>query len=415
MNLFWFLTSIIQYNLSWNKHASIQQMKQMLEESGAVWQKFAQTLAGQEDIIGKDLANELSSLLFDCPAHSNEYSLEVIKRMFGDKYDLSEMKLIGSGTIAQVYKVGQICIKVRHPNVVREVMDAVANYDGVKIMFFMPVMLKSICDNFFEGLVEQLDFHREFNNGNTLKHLIHGDTDGTNNLFIIPRMLDTFDECLVMEYEPSQSIAGDEHKTIDKHVLLRFLHGVGIFSYISQLHGFIHADLHMGNYGIRNPETPDSMRIVMYDFGHMYDVRDLSFETRRQILLTNTIYHTEQFIRLILSNEPEHIDKILYLCSNHNGIGNPIHFVQNAKIFIQYITLNGIRLNHSIFRIIFHMEKILLVINLTKDVEKQHEYKYMYNDLRKYENSYYYDKYFPYDDVKILKDTLGHIIIPIPL
>ena len=33
----------------------------------------------------------------------------------------------------------------------------------------------------------------------------------------------------------------------------------------------------------------------------------------------------------------------------------------------------------------------------------------MYNDLRKYENSYYYDKYFPYDDVKILKDTLGHI------
>jgi predicted unusual protein kinase regulating ubiquinone biosynthesis (AarF/ABC1/UbiB family) len=412
MNLFWFLTSVIQYNLSWNKRASIQQMKQMLEESGAVWQKFAQTLAGQEDIIGKDLANELSSLLFDCPAHSDEYSRDVIQRMFGDKYCLTEMKLIGSGTIAQVYRVGDVCIKVRHPNVVREVMDAVANYDSVKNMFFMPVMLKSICDNFFEGLVEQLDFHREFNNGNTLKHLIHGDTDGTNNLYIITRMLDTSDECLVMKYEPSQSIAGDEHKTIDKHVLLRFLHGVGIFSYISQLHGFIHADLHMGNYGIRNPETPDSMRIVMYDFGHMYDVRDLSYETRYQILLTNTTYHTEQFIRLVLSNEPEHIDKLLYLCSNHNDISNPIHFVKNANIFIQYITLNGIQLNRSIFRIIVHMEKILSVINITKDIEKQPEYKYMYNDLRKYENSYYYDKYYPYDDVKIVKDTLGHIIIP---
>ena len=200
MNLFWFLTSVIQYNLSWNKRASIQQMKQMLEESGAVWQKFAQMLAGQEDIIGKDLANELSSLFFDCPAHSDEYSRDVIRRMFGDKYDLSEMKLIGSGTIAQVYKVGDVCIKVRHPNVVREVMDAVAMYDGVKNMFFMPVMLKTICDNFFEGLLEQLDFHREFNNGKTLKELIHGNT--TNNLFIIPRMLDTSDECLVMEYEP---------------------------------------------------------------------------------------------------------------------------------------------------------------------------------------------------------------------
>jgi predicted unusual protein kinase regulating ubiquinone biosynthesis (AarF/ABC1/UbiB family) len=182
-------------------------MKQMLEESGAVWQKFAQTLAGQEDIIGKDLANELSSLLFDCPAHSDEYSREVIQRMFGDKYDLTEMKLIGSGTIAQVYKVGDVCIKVRHPNVVREVMDAVATYDGVKNMFFMPVMLKSICDNFFEGLVDQLDFHREFANGKTLKELVHGNTDGTNNLFIIPRMLDTSDECLVMEYEPSRCFA----------------------------------------------------------------------------------------------------------------------------------------------------------------------------------------------------------------
>jgi predicted unusual protein kinase regulating ubiquinone biosynthesis (AarF/ABC1/UbiB family) len=50
MNLFWFLTSVIQYNLSWNKRASVQQMKQMLESSGAVWQKFAQMLSGHEEL-----------------------------------------------------------------------------------------------------------------------------------------------------------------------------------------------------------------------------------------------------------------------------------------------------------------------------------------------------------------------------
>ena len=412
MNLFWFLTSLIQYNISWNKRASIQQMKQMLEESGSVWQKFAQMLAGQENIIGKDLANELSSLLFDCPAHSDEYSRDVIRRMFGDKYDLSEMKLIGSGTIAQVYKVGDVCIKVRHPNVVREVMNAVASYDGVKNMFFMPIVLKSLCDNFFEGLVEQLDFHREFNNGTMFKQLYHGNTDGTNNLFIIPRMLDTSDECLVMEYEPSQSIIGDEREKIDKHVLLRLTHGVGLVTYISQLHGFIHADLHMGNYGIRNPESPETMRIVIYDFGHIYDTRDLSFETRYTILEANNLANTKLFLHTIMPNEDKHIDKILYLCSDHNTLGNAIHFLQNMPVAIQYITLNSIRLHRSILRILYHMEKLISTINVQLNIEKQPEYKYMWNDLRKYQNSYYYDKYFPYDDVKLLKDTLGHIIIP---
>jgi predicted unusual protein kinase regulating ubiquinone biosynthesis (AarF/ABC1/UbiB family) len=412
MNLFWFLTSVLQYNLSWNKRASIQQMKQMLEESGAVWQKFAQTLAGQEDIIGKDLANELSSLLFDCPAHSDEYSQEVIQRMFGDKYDLSEMKLIGSGTIAQVYKVGDVCIKVRHPNVVREVMDAVAMYDGVKNMFFMPVVLKSICDNFFEGLVEQLDFHKEFNNGKTFKEIIHGDTDGTNNLFIIPRMLDTSDECLVMEYEPSQSIIGRERDKIDKHVLLRFLHGFLCIVFISPLQGFIHADLHMGNYGIRNPETPETMRIVLYDFGHMYDVRDLSLEIRTEIQICNTIFDFTRVLHIFLDGDKYHTDKILYTVSEHNELGNKLHYQQNIKYFIAYISINNIELDTKFFQTLIWMERFISVIDLQNYIDNNPEYRYMYNDYRASTTSYYYDKYFPYDDIRILRDKLGHLITP---
>ena len=409
MNLLWFLTSIIQYNLSWNKRASIQQMKQMLEESGAVWKKFTQTLAGQEDIIGKDLANELSSLLFDCPAHSDEYSREVIRRMFGEKYDLSEMKLIGSGTIAQVYKVGDVCIKVRHPNVVREVMDAVAVYDNIKDMFFMQVMLKSICDNFFEGLVEQLDFHREYNNGNTFKELIHGRTDGTNNLFIIPRMLDTSDECLVMEYEPSQLLIGDERNKIDKHVLLRFTHGISAMAYIWTLHGFIHADIHMGNFGIRNPETPGSMRIVLYDFGHMYDVRSLSNEDRLHIPCCTTTYDFTSVAKLL--QDETHINKLLRLVKDHNESGNKLHYEQNIKYMISYIIMHGIKINKQYFQILVHMEKLIPIINIINQIETDNEYRYMCNDLRKTTVYYYYDKYFPYDDVKIICDRMGHLTV----
>jgi predicted unusual protein kinase regulating ubiquinone biosynthesis (AarF/ABC1/UbiB family) len=404
MNLFWFLTSVIQYNLSWNKHASVQQMKQMLESSGAVWQKFAQMLSGHEELIGKDLANEFKSLYFDCPAHTDEYSREVILRMFGDKYDLVDMKLIGSGTIAQVYKVGDDkCIKVRHPNVVREVMDAVGMYDSVKNMFFMPTALKSVCDNFFEGLVEQLDFHREFENGTTFKQLMHGDTDGTNNLYIIPRMLDTSDECLVMEYEPSECLM----TSFDKHVLLRFNHGVANLSFINILHGFIHADIHLGNYGIRNPETPETMRIVIYDFGHMYDVRDLSFETRRNFVIGNMEYD-ETIIMPYMINE---YHTQIFSSTIHYALGNKVLFQQNMKSFLSYIIINNVKIhNPSTFKIVVHSEKYVANNVIVNNLEKDTECRYMYDDLRKSTNKYYYDKYFPFDDVQILVKNIGHCI-----
>ena len=111
MNLFWFLNSIVQYKMSWDKQASIQNMKRMIEEAGPVWQKFAQTLSGKEDLICKDLAIELQGILYDCPKHTDSYSKKMIREDFGNKYNLSDMELIGSGTIGQAYRVGNVCIK----------------------------------------------------------------------------------------------------------------------------------------------------------------------------------------------------------------------------------------------------------------------------------------------------------------
>ena len=117
MNLIVFLGYIIQYKLSYDKTSSIQNIKGMLDESGAVWHKFAQMLSGHEDIIGHEIALELQNMLCECPTHSDEYSRKVLKRDFGDTYDPDAMKLIGSGTIAQVYKVGRYAIKIKHPTV----------------------------------------------------------------------------------------------------------------------------------------------------------------------------------------------------------------------------------------------------------------------------------------------------------
>ena len=80
MNLLYVFSAIVKYNLPFtNKEACISEIKQHFINGGGVWQKFAQTLSGQGEIIGHDLAKELESMCFDCPAHSDIYSARIIQ------------------------------------------------------------------------------------------------------------------------------------------------------------------------------------------------------------------------------------------------------------------------------------------------------------------------------------------------
>ena len=223
-------------------------------------------------------------------------------------------------------------------------------------------------------------------------------------------MLDTSDECLVMEYEPSQSIIGDERNKIDKHVLLRFLQGVLNLTAISVLHGFIHADLHMGNYGIRNPETTESMRIVLYDFGNMYDVRSLSSETRTNIIIYNDMYDLINLAR-VGTDDTYHRERFLHMMSEHIELGNKLKHKFAMKKLVSYMAINGVKMIKQKFQIFVFMEKTVSAMNIVDEIETDPEYKYMYNDIRKYINAHFYDKYYPYDDMKILYEKLGHLRI----
>ena len=412
MNLVWFLTTIVQYKFSWDKRDSIRQMKKMLDESGSVWQKFAQMLSYQEELIGKDLAVEMQQMLYDCPTHPHEYSRRVIKQSFGDKYDISNMVLCGSGTIAQVYKVGgDKCIKVRHPNVVSEITDACRAYNSVRNAFFMPTALSTICNAYFDSLEIQLDFRNEYNNGKTYKQLVHGNTDGKNKFYIIPQMLDVSDECIVMEYEPSEPIILSERHKYDKHVLLKFYHGIANIAYTNQLVRFLHTDLHFGNYGIRNPESVDTMKIVIYDFGMMSDIRnELSPEKVKDITIHGGIsYDFEKFITLFL--EPGDVSRLMYLL-DENEIGNREHFQINCKKLLQFIAINGIHVPKYVTMTLQTQEKTITLFSLLNTLERDYEYKYMYQYLRNTNYSAYMDKYFPYDDCQLVKELLGHLTPP---
>jgi predicted unusual protein kinase regulating ubiquinone biosynthesis (AarF/ABC1/UbiB family) len=398
MNLLWFLTSIIQYKLSWDKAESIKKIKCMIDEAGTVWQKFTQTLSGQEDLIGRDLAMELQDILYNCPTHSDKYSRKVIRDDFGNKYDLSDMELIGSGTIAQVYRVGNVCIKVRHPNVAYEVHNAVESYNSIRNKIpFMPVMLRQVCDNFFQGIEEQLDFHKEFANGQLFKELIHKGTRPEHNLYVIPNMLDRSKECLVMEYEPSQPLVIKGRSDVDKHILVKALHGVLHLYAIGVIRGFIHADLHFGNYGIRG--SVDDLQIVIYDFGHVYDVRDFPYDHRCKYVKAIEQLEFASCVQCLMIDE-YHETQIINNCGEIQ-FGNKINFDKNVKYMLQYLVLNNVPMNKSIFQTTIALEKTSSTSELLLEIERDEKYGYM-QDV---ESIIEYFSHFPYDDMKILVDV----------
>jgi len=363
----------------------------MIEEAGPVWQKFAQTLSGQEDLIGSDLAIELQDILCDCPKHSDSYSKKVISKDFGNKYDLSQMELIGSGTIAQVYRLGDVCIKIKHPNVEEEVMDAVSSYRNIRNTIpFLPVILKQVCDNFFEGIEEQLDFQKEYDNGKLFKKLIHKNTRPENNLFVIPRMLDKSVECLVMEYEPSQPLVLKGRSHLNKHVLLKALHGIVSIYHIGIYHGLLHADLHYGNYGIRG--DLNNLQIVIYDFGHMYDIRNVPFKKRKALLNAFISLDTENFTKYIIEDE-YHQKQYLNACDCKNQDKSSID--KNCKYLAKYIIINGVYVDKSIFQTLIATEKMMAASNLLLKIEE---------DPIQMSPTKYYKTYFPYDDFKVLSN-----------
>ena len=130
----------------------------------------------------------------------------------------------------------------------------------------------------------------------------------------------------------------------------------------------------------------------------------LSME-RRCIHICNTIFDFTRVLHIFLDGYTYHIDKILYMVSEHNENGNKLHYQQNIKHFISYVSVNGIKIKMGLLQLLVSMEKYLSVINIINQIETDNEYNYMYNDLRKSTTSYY-DKYFPYDDVKFLRDLI---------
>jgi predicted unusual protein kinase regulating ubiquinone biosynthesis (AarF/ABC1/UbiB family) len=383
MNLVLLLSSIVQYNLpimnsSHNKRKCVATIKQLFIEGGGVWQKFAQVLSGHEGIIGIELANELQSMMFDCPSHCDKYSARIIKDAFGDNYETSHMKMIGSGTISQVHKAkingtnDYVAIKVMHPNIKKEIKEACDTYDSIKDSFMFPTHLKTITRMFFDGLKEQLDMEREFKNGKAFAEIYNG------NFVIVPKMIDFSKKCLVMSYEESELACSFKATESNKHMLLKLCNAITIIQMNMIYTNWLHLDLHMGNYGVRNYKNLDNMQIVIYDFGHCRNIHNFSSDRKFKLLRG---FVTRNYKVWAAGIAPKYYDEIIKLCYNKKN-----SYEENTKHTLIYLLTNENFIDGDTMDICTQCTKVIPSNNMIKTILSMKDMK-KYNMLEMSEES----------------------------
>ena len=102
--------------------------KRVLELSGPVFVKFGQWASTRPDVFSEEFVGALQSLQSAVHSHSYRYTLDVIKRTFGESALhrlVVDRKLIGSGSMAQVHhgrvlssdgSAVEVAVKVLHPS-----------------------------------------------------------------------------------------------------------------------------------------------------------------------------------------------------------------------------------------------------------------------------------------------------------
>lgn len=246
------------------------------EELGATFIKLGQLLSTRPDLVGQDLAYELTKLQDDAPPIPFETVKEIIESELDDDMENLfaefEEKPIGSASIGQVHKAKfhngtEVAVKVQKPGV-EELIDTdldIMHFFAGRVNQFVRrsrvYNFPAIISEFERSIKMEIDYKYESSNISHLKNDFKND-----RTVYVPEVYNryTTSKVLTMEYirgkkvsEVMENPEGYDPKLIAKR---------GLDSYIKQIlfNGFFHADPHQGNIMI----MPNNV-ICYIDMGSM--------------------------------------------------------------------------------------------------------------------------------------------------
>ena len=265
-----------------------QRLAGALQALGPSFVKLGQGLSTRQDLVGTELATELSELQDHLPSFSAKEARATIESEFGVPLD-SLFKTftdepVASASIAQVHFAvtasgDPVAVKVRRPGVVNdferdiEFLYWLAELAERAAPYWRRLHLVDVIDAFAQSVAVEMDLRLEASAASELGQNFRGDT-----WFRVPAVDWERTSHRVLTLEWVEGISIDEWQTLidaghDLHVILEKTARAFFLQVFRD--GFFHADLHPGNLMV-NVEG----NIVAVDFGIMGRLDDV---TRRYL------------------------------------------------------------------------------------------------------------------------------------
>ena len=292
----------------------MESLKQLIFDSGSLYIKFFQWYISKlkANIINPNTQEAIKLCKFiqyfedifeQCPYHSLEHSQQVFRDSMGveleDYIEIDSLKPIASGSIGQVYyaklkdinfdddvqiyeenddendeenqnyKIKEVAIKIKHPNIERDLEDQYELIQLVKIVqsvkyFRNRYNLFFNLDDFLTDINLQCDFNNEADNCKKFRENFKDSSD----YIVFPEVVYQSEDLLISEY-----IEGGEFKELtDMQKRKTTINFVSFMYQMLLLDNFIHGDLHCKNWKVReNPIKKDNgngnIQIIVYDCG----------------------------------------------------------------------------------------------------------------------------------------------------
>ena len=347
-------------------------LKNYINDCGCICIKCVQWLIPILEIhnIDNTLINELNDLYYNCNIHDIKYTKDKYKEIFygniENEYEICD--IIGSGSIAQVYKIKDknnkyFAMKVKHPHIENDIFF----FKKIFYILYKFTYINKICYKYFpfnlikflENFYKQCDFINESNN-----ILEFSKYYKNNKYIIIPKLYKISNNIIIMDYIEGEILDNINISEYEKSKIIFLLYLFVRNNLI--IHNNNHSDLHKYNWKIINNSKENNLyKIVVYDFGYCFKLNNDEYKNMCIIskLITNYDKNNENMIK-------EYNNFLKYVFSDDNiNIIKFNHNMTKPDILLKNI-LDISRKKNKFIKTIKILNTILLMCLLEKNFDK---------------------------------------------
>lgn len=253
-----------------------ERVRMVMEELGTTFIKLGQVLSTRPDLVGREIAEELSKLLDDAPPFDFVEVKAVIeqelKKPIEELFIKFKKEPVASASIGQVHEAiikngEKVAVKVQRPGIVEQIekdiiiMRYLADLVDKGISSLKYYNLPAIVDEFERTIRKELDYILEANNAERFRTFFEDD-----ETIYSPAIYRKYCTMRVLTMEYVEGVQLNEILDAEIKINARKIVERGTESYFKQIfvNGFFHADPHPANIMVQKNEV-----LCFIDFGMM--------------------------------------------------------------------------------------------------------------------------------------------------